>query len=147
MCVNWSLLVIDHLRYVCVWFCFKGHALRGPWYWHRGDDGQVDSTNGLPCCHHQQEPIRAAPYILHHSQPGALPVWRGSQKKQQVRELKAVRSFNSLLFLRDCNKLYVILLNLLWCTQEWWKLYSNKMAVIIECSQANKLARQNILFC
>lgn len=64
-------------------FCL-GHAFRGAGHRHWSDDGQVDSTNGLPCCYHQQEPIRAAPHSLHHCQPGALPVRAGTQEQQQV---------------------------------------------------------------
>lgn len=70
---------------VIYYVVFPGHALRGAGHRHRRDDGQVDSTNGLPCRHHQQEPIRAALHSLHHCKPGPLPVWRGSPEKQQVR--------------------------------------------------------------
>lgn len=65
--------------------CFLGHALRRTGYQHRRNDGQVDSTNGLPCRYHQQEPIRAAAHAFHHRQPGAFLVRTGNQDQQQVR--------------------------------------------------------------
>lgn len=86
----WLYLLIDddldnhHRSLMHHLFFSPGHAFRGAGHRHRRHDGQVDSTNGLPRRYHQQEPIGAAPDSLHHCQPGALPVWTGSQEQQQA---------------------------------------------------------------
>lgn len=57
-------------------FCVPGHAQGREGHQHKGGDGWLDSADGLPRGHHQQE--REPGECCHH-QPGTLPLQHGCQ--------------------------------------------------------------------